>query len=147
MDYTAIATALAARYAAAQMTAPTGYSAIRLSTFQPPEDVPPLPCVIVFPPELGTFESGNGTRTGAHDWTVRLMYDQAGDLARQSAALLLWASVFVDQLKASVTLSGTVVTAVLTGYRIGFFSYADKMYAGIEGIVHIVTSEAWSATA
>ena len=147
MDYAAIASALAARYASGAMTAPTGYRAIRVSTYQPAEGPPPLPCVFVFPPEAGTFDTGNGTRTGEHDWTVRLLYDQAGDLARQTAALLAWAAVFVDQLKASVQLGGTVVSATMTGYKIGYFSYADMMYAGIEGTVHVVTSEAWAATA
>jgi hypothetical protein len=147
MDSTAIATALAARYAAAQMSAPAGFRAIRTSTYKPAEDVPPLPCVMVFPPTAGTFESGNGTRTGGHDWTVRFLYDQAGDLARQGAALLKWLDKLTDQLRASVTLGGAVVTATTTGYQIGFFGYADKKYAGIELTVHIVTSESWAAAA
>lgn len=146
MDYTAVATALAAAYS----TLPTpsgGYRALRLSTYKPPEKMLPTPCVIVFPPATGSLESGNGTRIGTHDWKVRLYYDQAGDLARQGAALLKWAEKFDAQLRTSAQLGGIVVSAVLTGYEIGYFGYAGKMYAGIEGTVRIVTSESWAAVA
>jgi hypothetical protein len=144
MDYTAVATALATAYS----TLPTpagGYRALRLATFQPPEAVPPLPCVMVFPPASGDYESGNGTRKGVHDWKVRFLYDQAGDLARQTAGLLKWAEKFDAQLRTSAQLGGIVVSAILTGYEIGFFGYAGKMYAGIEGTVRVVTSESWAA--
>jgi hypothetical protein len=146
-DFAAIATALALRYSASQLTAPTGYRTIRLSTWQPHEDVPPLPCVMVFPPESGTFDTGNGTRTGAHDWVVRFLYDQAGDLARQTAALLAWCPVLFEQLRTSVTLGGTVVSARLDSYKVGYFGYAGKDYAGVEMRVTVVTSEAWAASA
>lgn len=146
-DYTAIATALAARYAPGTMSPPAGYDPVRLSTFKPAEDLPPLPCVLVFAPTEITFGSGNGTRHQAQDWTVRLYYDQAGDLARQAAALLAWLGVFVDQLKASAQLGGIVTSAVLTRARSGYLTYAGADFAGIEGTVRILTDESWAATA
>ena len=145
--YSAIAQALALRFDAAQMTAPTGYDPVRLSTYQPAEDLPPLPCVLVFAPTEITFTSGNGTRHQGQDWTVRLYYDQAGDLARQAAALLAWLGVFVDQLRDSVQLGGLVTSAVLTRAKSGYLTYAGADYAGIEGTVRITTDEGWSATA
>ena len=146
-DFTAIAAALAARYAPGALTAPTGYDTIRLSTYTPAEAMLPLPCVLVFAPESGEFATGNGTRTGTHDWVVRFYYDQAGDLARQAAALLAWAPVLFDQLRAAVTLSGTAISARLASYRIGYMQYAGDDYAGIEMRVRVQTSEAWAATA
>lgn len=147
MDYTAVATALAAAYS----TLPTpsgGYRALRLSTYKPPEKMLPTPCVIVFPPADGDYESGNGTRKGVHDWKVRLYYDQAGDLARQGAALLKWAEKFDAQLLTNIHLGipATVAEATLTHYQVGYFGYAGKQYAGIEGTVKVVTSEPWAAS-
>jgi hypothetical protein len=78
---------------------------------------------------------------------VRFYYDQASDLTRQSVALLAWLGVLVDQLRASVTLSGNVVTARVDGWSVGLLTYADQPYAGIELKVGMVTSEGWSATA
>jgi hypothetical protein len=145
-DFTAAATALAARYASAQMTAPTGYKAVQLSTFTPPEALPPLPCVFVFAPESGSYDTRNGTRTGGHDFMVRFYYDQAGDMARQAAALLKWMPVLFDQLRTSVSLSSTVVTARLESYKTGYITYAGLDYAGVEMTVRVVTSEDWSAS-
>jgi hypothetical protein len=146
MDYTGIASALATRYAGTPTPA-GGYRALRGASYTPAEDVPPLPWVLVFPPTTGSFDTGNGTRTGSHEWIVRLLYDEAGDLARQTAALLAWAETFADRLKGSVQLGGIVARATLDSYSIGFFGYADKMYAGIEGRVRIITSEPWAAVA
>lgn len=145
MDYTAIATALAARYGL--MTAPTGYRALRTSTFKPEEALGPLPAVLVFPPVDGAYDTGNGTRTGVHKWKVRLYYDEAQDMARQTAALLKWAEVFDAQLRGASQLGGIVTRATLDDYSIGFFNYGSKDYAGIEGTVTVVTSESWAAVA
>ena len=144
--FPAIAAALAARFAPGTITAPGSYRAMRTATHALPNQLPPTPCVLVFP-ESGTFDTGNGTRTGSSEWTVRFYYDQASDLTRQSVALLAWLGVLVDQLRASVTLSGNVVTARVDGWSIGLLTYADQPYAGIELKVGMVTSESWSATA
>lgn len=153
MDYTAIASALAARYAL--MAAPIGYAGLKggKATYTPAEGLPPLPYVLVFPPEQSDFDTGTGTRVSVHDFKVRLLYDQAGDLARQTAALLKWAEVFDGQLRGAVQLGGLtwtgggVARAVLVRQQVGFFNYADRMYAGIEGTVRITASESWAATA
>lgn len=146
-DFTAAATALAARYAPAQMTAPTGYKAVKLSTFTPPEAMPPTPCVFVFAPEAGTYDTGGGTRIGEHDFMVRFYYDQAGDMARQAAALLKWMPVLFGQLRQSVNLSSTVDLAHLVSYKTGYITYSGLDYAGIEMTVRVVTSEGWEAVA
>jgi len=145
MDYSAIGNALATRYGTTPT--PAGYRALRLATASPGEDLPPTPCILVFAPESGSFDTGQGTRTGVHNWVVRLYYDQAGDLGRQAQALMKWAEQFADQLKGATQLGGIVTRATLDGYKIGFMDYAGKTYAGIEGSVKIVTAESWAATA
>jgi hypothetical protein len=143
--FTAIATALAGRFAPAQVTPPSGYRNIRLATHALPNELPPLPCVLVFP-EQGDFTSGNGTRTGTQDWTVRFYFDQASDLTRQSVALLDWLEVLTGQLRTSVTLTSTVDLANVMSWSAGILTYADQPYAGIELKVRTVSSEGWSAS-
>lgn len=145
-DWAAIAAAVATRYTAAQMTAPTGYRAIRTSTHKLPNQMPPLPCVLVFP-DSGDFRVGNGTRLGAHRFIVRFYYDQTGDLPRATEALLAWLTVLADQHKAGVQLGGLVDTVSTIEWKIGALSYAGVDYVGIEFGLEIVTSEAWAATA
>lgn len=147
LDFAAIAVALAARFAPGTVSPPAGgYRAMRTSTHALPTQLPPMPCTLVFP-ESGDFATGNGTRTGTQEWTVRFYYDLAGDLTRQSVALLAWLGVLVDQLRAAVSLSGTVTRATVDGWSVGILTYADQQYAGIELRVSTVTTEGWSATA
>lgn len=145
-DFGAIASALANRFAAAAMTAPTGYRAIRMSTYQLPNKMPPTPCVLVFP-EQGEWRTGSGTRAGGHDFTVRFYYDQTGDMSRAQTGLLAWLTVLADQLRGSVQLGGTVTRATIDNWSMGVLSYAGEDYTGIEFKVHVVTDEPWSATA
>ena len=145
-DYLAVANALAARFAAGQVTPPSGLQNIRTATAAPPNAMAVRPAVIVFP-DNGDFRSGNGTRLGGSDWLVRFYFQEAGDIARDQVALLKWLTVLVDQLKASVTLSSLVTTAIVTSWKIGVMDYGRKQYSGLELGVHIVTSEGWAATA
>jgi hypothetical protein len=147
-DYSAIGTALAGRFAAAAMTAPTGYLAVRVSTTALPNEMTPLPTVLVFPGE-GTFDTGNGTRLGTSRWTVRFYYDQTGDLSRAQTALLAWLTVLADQLKGAVQLGGTsmVARATIDSWSIGMLTYGGVDYVGIEFGVSITTTEGWAAVA
>lgn len=141
-----IAAAIAGRFAPGVVTPPTGYRNIRVSTHALPNQLPPTPCVLVFP-ENGTFTTGNGTRSGTQSWRVRFYFDQAQDLTRQSVALLDWLEVLTGQLRTTVTLGSTVDTARVDGWSTGLLTYADQPYAGIELTVTTVSSEGWSATA
>jgi hypothetical protein len=145
-DFDAIADALAARFAPGQLTAPTGYLTIRVATAKTPNQLPPLPCVLVFP-DAGTFETGNGTRIGHHTFLVRFYYSQIGDFARDVEACRDWLTVLADQLRASVQLSGTVTRASLDSWKIGQFGYGGNEYSGIEFGIGIVTTEGWAAVA
>lgn len=146
LDLEGIAAAIATRYAAAQLTAPVGYATIRSSTANAPGAIGPTPAVVVSANE-GEFVTGNGTRQGAQSWFVRFYFDQTSDLERTEPALRKWLAVLIDQLKAAVTLTGLVVTARVSMYRLGILRYGELDYSGIELTVHTVTTESWAATA
>lgn len=146
LDFDGIANALAARFLAAQLTAPTGYATIRSSTANPPGAIGPTPCVIVTIAE-GGFETGQGTRTGSQSWFVRFYFDQTGDLERAEVGLRKWLGVLVNQLLTTTQLGGLVVVARIMSWRVGVLTYAVTDHSGIEMTVETETSEPWSATA
>lgn len=147
-DLYAISTAIAARFAAAQVTPPATFQNIRVATAAPPGAMPALPCVIVFP-DQGDFDTGNGTRMGVHQFTVRFYYGQAGDIARDAVALQKWITVLADQLRISVQLGGltSVARCTVDGYKVGYLNYGGKDYSGIELTVGVTTTEGWAAVA
>lgn len=146
-DFDAIGVALAARYAPAQVTPPAGgYVNIRSSTGDLPDELGPLPCVVVIP-DGGTFGAYSGSqRMGTHTWLVRFYFSEAIDIVRDSIALRKWLTVLVDQLKASVQLGGIVASARVMVWKAGLMKYAGRDYSGLELSVDIVTIEPWGAT-
>jgi hypothetical protein len=146
-DFDAMGVALAARFVGASVPAPAGgYQAIRLATNYMPNQMPPLPCVLVFP-ESGDFVSGNGKRESGSTWLVRFYFAQTGALEKDMKALQKWLTVLVDATKGAVQLGGIVELALVDSFKIGMLSYGGNDYSGIELSVHIETHESWLATA
>lgn len=147
-DFNAITNAIVARFAPAQVTPPAGLDNIRLSTGALPEQMTPLPTVLVFP-ESGEFdhESAAGKRDSRHEYVIRFYFGQTGNLPRDTVALGKWLTVLVDQLKNSTQLGGIVTLALVSGWSMGVFAYAGSDYTGIELTLTIVTNEAWAAVA
>lgn len=143
----AIAAAIAARYDASQMTAPSGLDPIRQATHDLPEGIAVTPVVLVFPDEGAFPINANGTRQGFQDWPVRFYLDKATDSPRQLNRLRQWADVLLYQHLAEAQLGGLVVICELQTWSMGDMDYAGITYAGIELVVHTVTSEPWSPTA
>lgn len=145
-DFDAIITATAARYAAGQVTPPVGLTNIRSSTGDAPNQLGPLPCVIIVPLQ-GTFATGNGTRTGGHDLLARFYLAQAAqaDFSRDLPALRKWLTVLVDQLKISAQLAGIVTSIRVMTWKLGVMQYGGQDYSGIELGLHVVTDESWAA--
>jgi hypothetical protein len=147
LDFRAMAVALAARFAAAQITPPSGYTNVRIATANPPNKLGGVfPQVVVFPEE-GTFDYYPSKRDSGHDWTVRFYFSETQDIAREMVALESWLGVLADQLRISTQLGGTVTLAQITSWKIGVLEYAGKSYSGIELGVHIVANEGWAAVA
>lgn len=148
MTLDAAAIALAARFAPGAVTPPVGLTNIRSSSADPPNQLPPTPCVLVFM-DSGTFSHFPGKRDGVHTMLVRFYLDQigAGDIARLEAKLRDWLDVLTYQLQGSVQLGGIVSLAEVSGWRKGVMDYAGQTYAGLELSVRVVTNEPWSAVA
>lgn len=145
-DLDAIATALATRFDGPAVTPPAGESDPRSSSANAPNELGALPCVVVFA-DAGGYRTGNGTRIGVHTFPVRFYLSETMDIERESARLRTWATVLQDQLRTSVTLSGTCDRATVQSYQLGILRYAGRSYAGVELRVEVETTEGWAASA
>jgi len=146
IDFDAIATALAARYAPGLMSPPSGLGALRLSTATLPQQVSVTPAVLVFP-DSGTLEYGSSTRQGDALMKLQFLYSMGVDMPRDSVALRKWLGVLLDQLRGAAQLGGIVASARVTGWRTVKITYGGDDFNGIELDVAVVTTEAWTATA
>jgi hypothetical protein len=146
IGFDAIALALADRFLASAMTAPAGYTPIRVSTANPPNQMPPLPCVIVWP-SSGEWTNFPGKRDGTHNFLVRFYLAEAKDLDREMVGLRKWLDVLAYQLRDATQLGGLVTLARIASWRIVTMTYAGQTYSGIEFDVTVVTNEPWAAVA
>lgn len=145
MDASGIADALAASYAG--LTPPTGYDAIRVATAELPNQMVPLPAVLVFADSGDVATKGNASMVGVSTWTIRFYYDQTGDLPRAQRALLKWLAVLLTAHRTGIQLGGRADVTRTSSWRIGRMTYADTDYVGIELTVMVTTTEAWTPTA
>ena len=150
MDDHAVAAAIAARFAASLLTAPTGEDAIKLAAADLPSGLEGItPCVLVFPPEC-TYSWGPSFRTTDQEYPIRFYLGPVASIGRAAARLAKWRSVLVERLIGHVQLGLTadgVTSANLTGSRSGALEYADVTYAGIElaCLVHLVEGITYTA--
>jgi len=147
-DFDAIATALAARFAGGVATpaAPAGLTDVREATANLPNELGPLPAVLVFTDHGELGRVGNQTRIGVATFRVRFYLALGVDLARDEVQLRQWATVLVDRLKVATTLSGTVTRAAVMSWQIGAMRFGGQEFSGIELVVAAVTSEPWAAS-
>lgn len=149
-DFGLIASRLAAKYDPANLPAtPSGCRAILSSTADLPPQVGPTPAILVFA-EGGTFDPGPaGSRPGAHDFLVRLYYDEAaaGSLELQTAQVRDWMTLLVDQLVLGSSLTSLVTIAKVVGWKVGGLTYAAMDFVGGEVRVRVITRESKQVTA
>jgi hypothetical protein len=143
MDLKAITTALALRYAAANVTPPAGRTNITGSTGTPPNNIPNTPFVIVWPDE-GTVTVMSGRMAGEHTMRVCLyLAKREGDIPREAAALQDWLGVLLGQTFAQTKLGlgPAVMKALPVSWAMGTLLYAGDEYDGITITVHVWTEE------
>lgn len=148
IDYHALASGVATRFAPANITPPTGYTDVRGSTAQPPNNIPATPWVNVFPRE-GEVIYLPGQRKGEHQLTVSFYYDKAsGDQARDWTGLEKWLSVLLDQLHSTskLGLAPVVDKALVESYEFVVLTYGGDEYQGINLNVRVWTTDSVSLT-
>jgi hypothetical protein len=147
MDLSAIASALADRYAADLIVPPAGYTDPGTATHQLPNAITSTPTAVVFPPE-GEFSYAVMKRSGNLDFPVRFYIAPTADLPRATQAMYDWAGVLLDRLQGryDLDLSPTVTHAVTSELRFGKLEYAGAEYVGVEFVVRVHTEEPFQPT-
>lgn len=150
MDVQAIAQAIAARFAPAAVTPPSGLQNIRLATEDLPQVLNMTPAVLVFPPDE-SFSYTPGSRQSAQDWPVRFYLANTSGLGRAVTDLYRWRSVLIGQILPQSQLgqsgSGGVAYAVMAGARIGRLIYEGVEFEGVDMVVRVRLAEAISPVA
>lgn len=148
MNLATIAAALATRFSSGQITPPTGYSNVALSTHRLPNAIVSTPTCLVFPPEGEMSYSGHKRSTN-QVFPVRFYIALTSDRPRAIDALYAWYEVLVDQLEGQfdLGLSASGVThAVIVSSTAGTGEYAEQEYAVIEFIVGVHIEHGHSPT-
>lgn len=143
MDVQAIAQALAARFAPANVTPPSGLQNIRVSTEYLPDFIASPPTVLVFPPEE-TFAYTPGSRQSVQDWPIRFYEAQVTGPGRTVDRLYRWRSVLIGQLLGQTQLGESadgVAWAAIVSARIGTLVYGDVEFQGIEMVARVRLAE------
>ncbi len=142
MDYKAIANGLAARYAPAAVTPPTGRKNITASAGQPPNGIPATPYVIVWPTD-GDLVVGGNRVLGEHTFLVNFYLAKSeADLIKMYATLEEWLGVLLGQTFGATKLAVTgVLKAIPMRWQIGILPYGGTTYEGITITVHVWTEE------
>ena len=143
MDVQAIAQALAARFAPANVTAPSGLQNIRVSTEYLPDFITSPPTVLVFPPEE-QFSYTPGSRQSVQDWPIRFYEAQVTGPGRTVDRLYRWRSVLIGQLLDQTQLGESadgVAWVGIVAARIGTLTYGDVEFQGIEMVARVRLAE------
>jgi len=139
MNNTSIAAALATRFSAAHITAPSGYSNVALSAYRLPNAITTTPTVLVFPSDNDFAYSGH-KRSSDLVFPVRFYIAETSDRPRAIDALYAWRDVLEDQLEAKYDLglsTAGVTHAVVVSSTAGTGDYAEKEYAVVELMVGV----------
>lgn len=147
-DFNAIAQAIAARFAADQITPPSGENDIALSTEALPSNIIQEPTVLVFPPEIEWHYAGHA-RSGPVVFPVRFYLFRIRDNARNATLTQKWLGSLYQQLDAQVHLglSSYVAQAKIENITPGRLSYGGDEFEGIELTVVVSVWEALTAVA
>lgn len=143
MDVQAIAQALAARFAPANVTPPSGLQNIRVSTEYLPDFITSPPTVLVFPPEE-QFSYTPGSRQSVQDWPIRFYEAQVTGPGRTVDRLYRWRSVLIGQLLDQTQLGESadgVAWVGIVAARIGTLTYGEVEFQGIEMVARVRLAE------
>ena len=143
VDFKAIGAAVATRFSAANITAPSGQTSIRFATASLPGQIKATPTVLVFPPGPGDIEFtyNSSLRSGIALYPVRFYLMRILNEERNSDLVLDWMSTLYDQLDGQLHLglSSVVSWALIRNIGAATLGYGGEEFEGIvmDAEVHI----------
>lgn len=146
MDSYAIASAIATRFSAANVTPPSGQEDIKLSTPDLPDSLSLFPTVLVFPPQMDDAAYYAHKANLNLTYPVVLFLSKADGTPRRAKAVHDWITALLNQLDAQLRLGleSYVSTATIENWNAGEWSYNGENYDGIRFQVLVHVNEARS---
>jgi hypothetical protein len=135
--------AIAARLEA--VTPPTGY-ALRNAWATPPESLPVVPAVVLFPGD-DSISIGNGNRTTVLTVAIRLYLLPIPRMEDKYRDLYTWRAWLRKAFDGAVTISGNAVQVAVTATTLGTDTYADQEYLTVEATAEVTVYDTVTFTA
>jgi hypothetical protein len=135
--------AIAARLEA--VTPPTGY-ALRNAWATPPESLPVVPAIVLFPGD-DTVSIGNGNRTTVLTVAIRLYLLPIPRMEDKYRDLYTWRAWLRTAFDGAVTISGNAVQVAVTATTLGTDTYADQEYLTVEATAEVTVYDTVAFTA
>ena len=135
--------AIAARLEA--VTPPTGY-ALRNAWATPPESLPVVPAIVLFPGD-DTVSIGNGNRTTVLTVAIRLYLLPIPRMEDKYRDLYTWRAWLREAFDGAVTISGNAVQVAVTATTLGTDTYADQEYLTVEATAEVTVFDTVAFTA
>jgi hypothetical protein len=143
MNDLTILDAIAARLTA--VTKPAGYT-LRKAYATPPESLPVVPAVILFPGD-DSVTIGNGNRTTVLTVAIRLYLLPIPRMDDKYRDLYTWRAWLRTAFDEAVTISGNAVQVSVTGTTLGTDTYADQDYLTVQAVAEVTVFDTVAFTA
>lgn len=150
MDSYAIAGAIATRFSAANVSPPSGYEDIKVSTADLPQNISLFPTVLVMPP--GTEAMGynaSRSRSLTLNYGVVLFLSRSDGSPRRAKAVHDWFTALYGQLAGQMMLglSSYVALAYVSGMVAATVTYGGEDFDGLRFVVTVKVNEAYTPVA
>jgi hypothetical protein len=127
------------------VTPPTGY-ALRNAWATPPESLPVVPAVVLFPGD-DSISIGNGNRTTVLTVAIRLYLLPIPRMEDKYRDLYTWRAWLRTAFDGAVTSSGNAVQVAVTATTLGTDTYADQEYLTVEATAEATVYDTVAFTA
>jgi hypothetical protein len=127
------------------VTPPTGYT-LRNAWATPPESLPVVPCIVLFPGD-DSITIGNGNRTTVLTIAVRLYLLPIPRMEDKYRDLYTWRAWLRTAFDGAVTISGNAAQVAVTSTTLGTDTYADQDYLTVEATAEVTVYDTVAFTA
>jgi len=124
---------------------PAGYQ-LRKVYATPPEGLPVVPAVILFPGD-DSISIGNGNRTTVLTVAIRLYLLPIPRMDDKYRDLYTWRAWLRTAFDGAVTISGNAVQVAVTATTLGTDTYADQEYLTVEATAEVTVYDTVAFTA
>lgn len=127
------------------LTPPAGYT-LRNAYATPPESLPVVPAVVLFPGD-DSVAIGNGNRVTVLTVAVRLYLLPIPRMDDKYRDLYTWRSWLRTAFDGAVTISGNAVQVAVSSTTLGTDTYADQEYLTVEATAEVTVYDTVAFTA